>query len=269
MEDFGGLLQKIAESTVRYEIAGGRATITLDQPEQRNPMSVKAMEGLRALAAHAMAEPEVGVIVITGAGDRAFSAGGDLSGGFVDDPIGRHRSRGALGDMFRTLRRGGKPTIARVNGHALAGGFGLAVACDITICVSDAKLGLPEIDVGLWPMMITAVLGSAMPRKAVLELMMTGRVIGAEEAFRLGAVSRVVERSDLDRVVDETVDSLFAKSPAVLALGRDAFYSTSDRGFDAALDRLQTGLTGVALTSDAAEGVAAFLAKRPPIWQGR
>ena len=254
---------------VRYEAAEGRVTITIDEPERRNPMSVATMHGLRDAVLQAVADPEVRVLVFTGAGDKAFSAGGDLSGGFVDDPIGLHRERGMLADLFRAMRRGGKPTVARVNGHALAGGFGLALACDIVICVDDAKLGVPEIDVGLWPMMITAVVASSMPRRAALELMMTGRIISPSEALALGAISRVVSREDLDRVVDETVEALLAKSPAILAMGRDAFYATADLGFDAALDRLQAGLTGVALAEDSREGVRAFVEKRSARWTGR
>jgi enoyl-CoA hydratase/carnithine racemase len=174
-----------------------------------------------------------------------------------------------LADLFRLIVRGGKPTVARVNGHALAGGFGLAVACDIVICVEDAKLGTPEISVGLWPMMISAVLLRSMPRKVVLDLMMTGRLIDPEEAQRLGAVSRVVARHQLDSAVDEVVESLSSKSSAILELGRDSFYSVADLDFDSALDRLQGGLTAVALTEDAREGVAAFLEKRTPNWSGR
>ena len=251
---------------IRYEVAGGRATITIADPERRNPLSTEAMSDLLAATREGLSDPTVRVIVYTGEGDRAFSAGGDLGGGFIDDPLGLHRSRGALADLFRLMIRGGKPTVARVNGHALAGGFGLAVACDIVICVSDAKLGTPEINVGLWPMMISAVLSRSMPRKAVLDMMMTGRVITPEEALSLGAVSRVVERSHLDEVVDEVVGALQSKSAATLELGRDSFYAISDLDLDSALDRLQTGLTSVALTDDAKEGVAAFLEKRPPVW---
>jgi enoyl-CoA hydratase/carnithine racemase len=254
---------------VRYETGGDRATITIDDPERRNPLSTATMAALLAHTRTAHADPSVKVIVYTGAGDRAFSAGGDLSSGFVSDPLGLHRDRGLLADLFRAMWRGGKPTVARVNGHALAGGFGLAVACDITVCVDDAKLGTPEIDVGLWPMMITVPLIRAMPAKAVLELMMTGRVIGPEEALRLGAVSRVVPRADLDSVVDEIVEVLAAKSTAVMMLGRDAFDGVVGGSVDAALEYLQAGLTAVALTEDSREGVAAFIEKRPPRWTGR
>lgn len=232
-------------------------------------MSVDVMRSLLDGLKEATADSAVKVIVLTGAGDRAFSAGGDLSGGFVDEPIALHHARGVLADIFKTMRRGGKPTIARVNGHALAGGFGLAAACDIVIAVDRARFGTPEINVGLWPMMISAILQRTIPRKAALELMMTGRLITADEALRLGVVSRVVAAESLDEVVDETVANLAGKSPAVLGLGRDAFYAVEDMALDAALDHLQSGLTLVSMTEDAAEGVAAFVEKRPPEWRGR
>lgn len=254
--------------TVRYEVSERRATITIDDPERRNPMSVETMAGLLESTETAMDDPEVGVVVYTGAGDRAFCAGGDLSGSFVDDPIGLHRGRGDIARLFRLMMRGGKPTMARVNGHALAGGFGLAVACDITVCVDEAKLGTTEVKVGLWPMMISAVLARAMPRKAVLELMLTGRIIDPAEAQRLGAVSRVVSRDRLDLVVDEIVDSLLGLSPTTLMIGKDSFYAMADADLDSALDRLQGGLTEIALTEDAKEGVEAFVEKRVPEWGG-
>lgn len=255
--------------SVRYEIDSGRATITIDDPERRNPMTVDTMAGLVEYTRSAVDDPAVKVIVYTGAGEEAFCAGGDLSGSFVDDAVGLHRQRGQIADLFRLMWRGGKPTVARVNGHALAGGFGLAVAADITICVNDAKLGTTEVKVGLWPMMISAVLARVMPRKAALELMLTGRFITPEEALRLGAVSSVVDRDELDVVVDQTVEALSALSSATLMLGKDSFNSMADVSIDTALDRLQGGLTAVALTEDAAEGVSAFIEKRPPEWSGR
>ncbi len=252
---------------VEYEVSQGRATITIDEPERRNPMSVETMAGLLEATSKAVGDPRARVIVYTGAGDQAFSAGGDLSGSFVDDPVGLHRARGVLAELFRLMHRGGKPTVARVNGDALAGGFGLAVACDVTICVEGARLGATEVKVGLWPMMISALLVRVMPRKPALELMLTGRIIDPYEAQRLGAVSRVVSRRDLDAAVTETVEALLANSPATTMMGRDSFYGMVDLDFEAALDRLQTGLTATAMTDDATEGINAFLEKRPPSWQ--
>jgi enoyl-CoA hydratase len=254
--------------TVRYEVSEGRATITIDDPERRNPMSVETMNALLERTEDAMEDPDVRVLVYTGAGDQAFCAGGDLAGSFVDDPVGLHHGRGTIAQLFRTMLRGGKPTVARVNGHALAGGFGLATACDVTVCVDDAKLGTTEVRVGLWPMMISAVLARVMPRKAALELMLTGRIIDPEEAQRLGAVSRVVPRGRLDDAVDEVVAGLLELSPTTLMLGKDSFNAMADADLDSAFDRLQGGLTETAMTEDAREGVRAFIEKRPPRWSG-
>ncbi len=254
---------------LRYESHPPQATVIIDDPERHNPLSTKVMADLRAAVDRAAADSEVRVIVITGAGDRAFSAGGDLSGGFVEEPIALHAARGALADLLRALRRAGKPTVARVNGHALAGGFGVAAMCDVVIAADHATLGSPEIDVGLWAMMISPALVRAMGPKPALELMMTGRRLSAAEAQELGVVTRVVPAAELDEVVDEVVELLAAKSPATLRLGRDAFYAAEDMPFDAALDFLQNGLTAAALTEDAGEGIAAFRDKRVPEWTGR
>jgi enoyl-CoA hydratase/carnithine racemase len=251
---------------LRYEVDPPRATITIDDPERHNPLSNAAVDEMEGLVRQAAADDSVRAIVVTGAGDRAFSAGGDLRGGFVDDPIGDHDARGAIVRLVLALRGCGKPTVARVNGHALAGGFGLAAACDIVIAADDATFGLPEVKVGLWPMVITAVLQRVMPHKAALELMITGRRISAEEAQRLGVVSRVVGRDDLDDAVDLVVGGIAATSPTVMRMGKDSFYAVEDLDFTAALQHLHTALTTVASTDAAAEGVAAFLEKRHPDW---
>jgi enoyl-CoA hydratase/carnithine racemase len=257
------------EDVIEYDISEARATVTIAEPERRNPLTNAAMGALREAVAAAASDSEVRAIVITGAGETAFSAGGDLASGFMDDPLSQHAERGALADLFRELRRCGKPTVARVNGHALGGGFGLAAACDIVVAVDDAILGTPEMRVGLWPMMITAVLAPVVPQKALFEMMATGRRITAHEAQALGVVSRVVTRDDLDVVIDSIVEELMAVSPSTMALGKHAFYAVTDMDFDAALDHLHVGLTAVGMTDDAAEGIAAFMEKRPAGWSER
>lgn len=254
---------------LRYEAGDGRATITIDDPDRHNPLTNETMRGLTEAVRRAAADDDVRVIVITGAGERSFSAGGDLSGGFVDAPLADHAARGALADLFRTLRRCAKPVVARVNGHALGGGFGLAAACDVVVAAESATLGTPEIGIGLWPMMITAVLLPLVPRRPLLEMMLTGRRLSASAARDLGVVSHVVDPEELDAVTDEIVAQLLARSPAALALGKQAFYAVADMDLDSALDHLQGGLTAIAMTEDAAEGIAAFGEKREPEWRGR
>ena len=207
------------------------------------------------------ANAEVRVVILTGAGP-VFSAGGDLSS-MAQSQDGPTAS---LVELFTTMHELGKPIIAMVNGPALAGGLGLMVACDLVIASDTAVFGTTEIAVGLWPMMISAVLIRVMPRKAALELMLTGRIIDPLEAQRLGAVSRVVPRAELDKAVDETVAALRARSPATLMIGRDSYHAITDLDFDSALDRLQAGLTAIAMSDDASEGIAAFLEKREPRW---
>jgi enoyl-CoA hydratase/carnithine racemase len=256
---------------VRTERRGPVATITIDRPERRNAMSFAVMQGLLDALAAARDDEAVRVVVLTGAGDRAFCAGADLGGiASTASPAEVHAARGQLADVFRTLDRLGKPTVARVRGYALAGGFGLACACDIVVAATDAVFGTPEVDVGLWPYMITVPLLRSMPPKVVLELMMTGRRVDASEAARIGFVNRVVAPEDLDAAVDEYANLLAAKSPLVLRLGRDAFYRTLDLpDADAALAYLHAMLTVHAASDDAAEGVAAFAEKRAPRWTGR
>lgn len=254
---------------IRYTTDGAVATITIDDPERRNALTNEAMAELDEALGSACADGDVRVIVVTGAGDRAFSAGGDLSGGFVDAPLAGHGDRGSLADLIRGMRRCPKPVVGRVNGHALGGGLGLVAGCDIAIAAEHATFGTPEIGVGLWPMMITAALRPLVPRRPLLEMMLTGRRFGAKEAARLGIVNRVVLSEELDGAVGEVVDALASQSPAALALGKSAFYAVEDMDLDTALDHLHIGLTAVATTEDAGEGVKAFLDKREPIWKGR
>jgi enoyl-CoA hydratase/carnithine racemase len=253
---------------IRYEASGVRATITIDDEERRNPLTNAAMAEITGAVTRGCDDDAVRVVVITGAGDRSFSAGGDLAGGFVDAPLADHDERGALADLIRALRRCPKPVVARVNGHAFGGGMGLVAASDLAVCADHAQLGTPEITVGLWPMMITAVLKPLVPRRALLEMMLVGRRFDAMEAQRLGLVNRVVAAADLDTAIDELVDRLAEQSPTALALGKQAFYAVEDMDLNTALDHLHHGLTAMATTEDAAEGVGAFLEKRPPEWTG-
>ena len=255
---------------VIYAVDRSVARLTIDRPERRNALSWDVTRQLRAHVAEAKADNGVRVLVITGAGDRAFCAGADLGtmadgAGFLD----LHDDRGELAGLFQDLWALGKPTIARVFGYALAGGMGLALACDFVIAADDAQFGTPEVNVGLWPYMITVPLMRSMPPKKALELMLTGRRLGAAEAERIGFVNRVVPVAELDDAVDELAGELASKPPAVVRLGRDSFYEVWDRSAAEALAYLHPMLTVTTLTDDAKEGIAAFTEKREPRWTGR
>ena len=251
-------------------VADNVARITVNRPERRNALSWAVIAELRDALAAAKADDAVRVVVLTGAGDKAFCAGADL-GGMAEGAsfLELHERRGGLADLFLDLYALGKPTIARVFGYALAGGMGLALACDLVVAADDATFGTPEIDVGLWPYMITVPLMRSMPPKKALELMLTGRRVSAEEADRLGFVTKVVPVAELDAAVDELAATLASKSPAVLKLGRDSFYEVWDRAAADALAHLHPLLTLTTLTEDAKEGLAAFAEKRAPRWKGR
>ncbi|MGI8686660.1 MAG: enoyl-CoA hydratase/isomerase family protein, partial [Acidimicrobiales bacterium] len=199
-----------------------------------------------------------------GAGDRAFCAGADLATAATGAAGGSED----LGRLLLDLWSLGKPTVARVRGYALAGGFGLAAACDLVVASDDAVFATPEIDVGLWPFVASVALVRAMPPKVALELMMTGRRVGAEEGVRLGFVHRMVTVEALDAAVDEVAATLAAKPPGAMGRGRDAFHATWGMGAAEALEHLHPLLTGSLATDEAAEGRAAFAEKRPPRWPG-
>lgn len=253
-----------------YDVVDGVATITINRPERRNALSWSVIDGLRTRVAQAREDSGVRVLVLTGAGDRAFCAGADLTGMRADAGYAEvHDARGELARLFDDLWSLGKPTIARVRGHCLAGGFGLALSCDLVVAATDATFGTPEIDVGLWPFMITVPLCRSMAPKRALELMMTGRRIDAAEADRLGILTRLVPVDELDAAVRDLATGLAAKSPAVMRLGRDSFYAVWDQAAADALRLLHPLLTITTELDDAAEGIAAFVEKRPPVWRGR
>jgi len=255
---------------VLYDVDRGVARITINRPEARNALSQEVMLGLLDAFERARRDDAVRVLVLTGAGDKAFCAGGDLGGralqqGFLD----RHHDRRTFADLFRRMNALGKPILARVRGHCLAGGFGLALGCDLVVASDDASFGTPEVKRGLMPMMIMATIFRNVGRKKGMELLLTGDRISAAEAERLGLINYAVPAAELDAKVDELAAKVAAMSPAIVRLGRDAFYAMSDMSFDQALEYLQTMLTVNVGTEDAVEGVKAFLEKRDPVWKGR
>jgi enoyl-CoA hydratase/carnithine racemase len=245
---------------------GPIARVTLNRPDKRNPIGPATCGELVYALAALGADPAVRVVVLTGAGP-AFSAGGDLSA--MGGGGGGGVPPASLVDLLTAMHRLGKPIVARVHGPALAGGLGLMVACDVVIASDAAVFGTTEIQVGLWPMMITAELVRNIGRKRTLEMMLTGRKLPAAEALAIGLVTEVVPAADLDARVDAVAAALADKSPAALRLGLTAFYASADLDHEPALRYLEGELAKVLALEDAAEGIAAFLGKRKPVWKGR
>lgn len=260
----------MTDELIKIERDDTVATVTIDREQRRNALSQQTVEQLSDAFEGLGDDEQLRAIVLTGAGDKAFSSGGDLgdqqAGG---GPLGMHKGRAKFADLLIAMNRCPKPIIARVNGKALGGGFGLVLNCDLAVAASDAQFGTPEIKVGLFPMMITAVIQRNLHRKHALELMLTGQRIDAQRALEIGVVNRVAKEGELDAAVDELVGRVASFSPAILGLGRQAFYDTQDMGFEQALRALQSELTINTLAEDAAEGIMAFLGKREPEWKGR
>ena len=255
--------------SVLYEVDGGVARLTINRPDRRNAINPEVVRGLTQGLDSADADESVRVVVLTGAGDKAFCAGADLGGLTSDSRVDQHWQRAEVGRLLSTMRASRLPIVARLNGHALAGGFGLMLGCDFVVASDTAEMGTPEINLALWPFMITAVIQRDIPRKVALELMMTGRRISSAEANRWGFVNRVVPADQLDKAVAEVVDDLLAKSPLILALGKRSFYRAEDMSFDESIDYLAGMLTVCLESEDTVEGVTAFLQKRQPEWKGR
>jgi len=254
---------------VLLAVDGRIATITLNNPDQRNPLSATMLRDLAAAFRWCKDEPEVHVVVLTGAG-RVFCAGADLSS-FDGEMTGleKYRSRDLFVDLFVLMSELGKPIVGRINGHALAGGFGLACSCDLLVAVDTATFGTPEINVGIWPMMIQAILSRNIPRKILMEMEMLGDRWTASQLQSLGIVNRVVAHDLLDSTVDEIAQALAKKSPVAMRLGRDSLYRQQDMDFRAALHYLHGQFLLVSQTEDSREGIKAFFEKREPDFKGK
>jgi enoyl-CoA hydratase len=256
--------------TLRYDIADRVATITLDQPETRNALSDELLDDLIAAFERARDDDGVRCVVLTSSHDKVFSSGGNLAGFAAGVPLAhKHAAIDRFPRLFHLIGTLGKPTLCAANGHVLAGALGLALACDLVIAREGARFGTPEINVGVFPFMIMALIYRNIGRKKTNELLLLGEQISAEEAERIGLVNRVVPAEGFDAAVADWGRQLAAKSPVLMRMGKDAMFRQQDMAFDDALDYLRAQLAIAFATDDIQEGVKAFFEKRDPVWTGR
>jgi enoyl-CoA hydratase/carnithine racemase len=260
----------VASEPVLYDVERGVATITLNDPETRNALSVELLAGLTDALRRARDEEEVRCVVLASSHERTFSSGANLGGFSSDVPlVHKHLASERFVGLFKLIGELGKPTICAAGGHVLAGALGIALACDLIVASESATFGTPEIDIGAFPFMIMALIYRNVPRKRANELLLLGERWDARRALEAGIVNRVVPDGELDDAVGEWARKLASKSPVIMRLGKDAMRRQMDMPLDDALDYLRAQLTLAQSTEDIVEGVSAFFEKREPEWKGR
>jgi enoyl-CoA hydratase/carnithine racemase len=263
-------LRRVPYAKLRYDVADAVATIALDHPETRNALSDAMLPELLAAFARARDDAAVRCVVLASTHATVFSSGGDLAGFTAELPlVARHAANERFPRLFELMGRLGKPIVCAAGGHVLAGALGLALACDLVVASESATFGTPEINVGLFPFMIAALIGRNVGRKKMNELLLLGERIDAHEACRVGIVNRVVAPGELEAAVADWAQRLAAKSPLIVRLGKDALFEQQDMAFGEALEYQRAQLTIALSTEDVREGVAAFKERREPAWTGR
>jgi enoyl-CoA hydratase len=260
----------VSYETLLVDVQDGVASVALNRPDVRNALSATLIRELEQALAKLEADPAARVIVLSGAGDKAFCAGADLKGvGDRGTTLEARESFGGLARILEAMARMRTPVIAKVHGFALAGGCGLAAGCDIVVAADDAVFGLPEIKIGLLPLIVMAPILRSVGRKRGMLMILSGEQVSAREAYEMGLVSRLVPRAELSPAVDALARALAGFSPTALGLAKEAAATVAGLEYGASLRYLRELITLVALSDDAREGIKAFFEKRPPNWTGR
>jgi len=256
----------MSQEHLLYRVTDNIAYITINREKQRNAITPEAVGLFLKYLDEAETDDAVRAVLITGAGDKAFCTGAQLGDGMSAE------GRDVFSNYANLLKRIScfvKPTVARIKGFCLAGGTGFMLACDIVIASDDSKFGTPEVNVGLWPMMIGALIFRNVRKKKAMEMIMLGERISAADALAMGLITRVVPTGDLEEEVDAVLKKLASKSPIGMKIGKQAFAAAENMPLEDALDFLSEKLVEVASTQDAREGITAFIEKRTPQFTGK
>ena len=256
------------DQLILEERIGSVAKLVLNNPARRNAMDYKMVRALIEALKAADGEPGVRAVIIAGCGDH-FSAGGNLKE-FAEElklPAFEHwEAADPWLELFRLVREMRVPVICAVRGYALAGACGLVSLCDLAVAAEDAKVGVTEIRIGLFPMIVFPALRRAVGERKALEMALTGRIYEASEALQMGLFNRVVASEELEEATLELAEQLAQKGPAAIAMGKRLFYATQDMGYEESLEFARNIRVVYMLAEDVEEGVDAFLNKREPDW---
>lgn len=243
--------------------------ITINRPDKRNAINAGVVEGITSGWKQAHDYAEVRVIVLTGAGDKAFCAGADLQSTGAAFSFDFSKPNVDYADLLRLAQNATKPSIARVNGTCMAGGMGLLCMTDMAVAADNVVFGLPEVKVGVFPMQVMSLLQDIAPRRLIAEWSLTGEPFDAATAREAGLLNYVVPAAELDAKVDWLAKRLIDKSPTAIRRGKYAMRAIAAMSFDESIAYTESQIALLAMTEDAKEGLKAFAEKRKPVWPGK
>ncbi len=251
-----------------YEVRNNVAYLTINRPDRRNAITQDMIDSFHHYLDQIQQDKDVRAICLTAAGDRIFCSGADLGFTLTGEEDERLKGARNYASLLKKMTEFEKPLVARVNGPCLAGGLGLMLSCDLVIAREDAYFCTPEVNVGIFPMMVGALLLRHIGLKRTMDMVLTTRKMPAGEAEAVGLITKAVPFDQLDKKVEEILQGLTQKSPIGIKIGKKAFRDVWDMPFDQAVDHLCKALGEVIATQDAAEGMRAFLEKRKPEFKG-